>query len=512
MERGRWNSNLGFLLAAIGSAIGLGNIWRFSYVCHENGGGTFLIPYLIALVTTGIPLMILEFAIGHKMRASAPHSMHKIHPRWEWLGWWPVLFVMFGINLYYVVVIAWCALYMLFSLESLRTGQFRWGEDTEAFFFGDQFLNASEGVFSIGGIQGPILAMTLVIWFVLWAICARRVDRGVEVASKIFMPILLVLTTVLVVWGLFLDGALEGLREYVKADYSKLGDVAVWNAAFGQIFFSLSIGFGIMIAYASYLPSKTNLVRNAFITSIVNCSYSIFAGIAVFSVLGYMAGQQGVPVKEVVAGGPGLCFVVYPKAISALPALNGVFGVLFFLTLVLAGLTSAMSIAEAFVSAAIDKFGWPRMLTVSITCGIGALGSIIFTTQAGVIWLDIVDHFLNNYGLILVGLLECVLIGWYYRIDKLHFHMVSAKQGRYPMFWDLWWEWTVTFVVPTVLAFILGWSLIAELSEPYEGYPASALLMIGVGWLVWTFLVAGALSTFVRQRNRDKDGFWDRKA
>jgi len=116
MERGAWRSNLGFLLAAAGSAIGLGNIWRFSYLCHKNGGGTFLVPYVFALLTTGIPILILEFAIGHKMRGSAPYSMHKVHRDWEWLGWWPVIFVMFGINLYYVVVIGWCVAYMVFSL------------------------------------------------------------------------------------------------------------------------------------------------------------------------------------------------------------------------------------------------------------------------------------------------------------------------------------------------------------------------------------------------------------
>jgi len=311
MERGRWKSNFGFLLAAIGSAIGLGNIWRFSYLCHKNGGGTFLVPYLIALITTGIPLMILEFAIGHKMQASAPHCMHRVHPKWEWLGWWPVLFVMFGIDLYYVVVIAWCGLYMLFSIEGLlHGGQFRWQPDTEG-FFNTEFLRISDGVYEIGGVSWPILAMTAGIWVVLWLICVRRVDKGVELASKIFMPVLLVLTAVLVFWGLSLKGAGTGLREYLYPDWTKLGEVQVWREAFGQIFFTLSIGFGIMIAYASYLPRESDLVKDAFITSIVNCSYSIFAGVAVFSVLGYMATESGKPMAEVVKGGSGLCFIVY---------------------------------------------------------------------------------------------------------------------------------------------------------------------------------------------------------
>ena len=498
MERGKWGSNLGFLLAAVGSAIGLGNIWRFSYLCYKNGGGTFLVPYVIALLTTGIPLLILEFALGHKMRASAPKSMHSIHRDWEWLGWWPVIFVMFGINLYYVVVIAWCASYMLFSLET----PFPWAGAAQA-FFDQKYLNLSEGVFQIGSVSGHILGMTLLIWLVLWFITVRRVEHGVELACKVFMPVLLVLTAVLVFWGLSLTGAPAGIAQYLKPDWSKLGEVQVWRDAFGQIFFSLSLGFGIMIAYASYLPRHANLVKNAFITALVNCSYSVFAGFAVFSVLGYMAHVNGVGVDEVVEGGPGLCFVVYPEAISKLPAFNRLFGFLFFLTLVLAGLTSAMSIVEAFVAAAVDKFEWRRSRVVTGVCAAGFLGSIVFTTQAGLYWLDIVDHFLNQYGLIVVGLLECLLVGWYYRIDELHTHLSDAKQGTYPKLWDMWWEWSVRFVAPAVLLTIITWSIVEEFAKPYEGYPTRALVLIGFGWILGTFLLSGVFSVFTKHRNRE---------
>jgi len=496
-QRGLWKSNLGFLLAAIGSAIGLGNIWRFSYMCHKNGGGTFLIPYIIALICTGIPVMILEFALGHKMRGSAPHSMYNVHPRWEWLGWWPVIFVMFGINLFYTVVIAWCALYMLYSLKS----EFPWAAGAET-FFNSEFLNKSGGVFEIGGVQLHILIMMLVIWGILAFICMRRVDKGIELASKLFMPVLLVLTAILVFWGLTLDGAGAGIKQYLKPDWSKLGDVQIWREAFGQIFFSLSIGFGIMIAYASYLPKRANLVKNAFITSIANCSYSVFAGFAVFSVLGYMALASGETVDNVVSQGPGLCFVVYPQAISLLPGMNSLFGFLFFLTLVLAGLTSSMSIVEAFTSAVIDKFGWSRAKVVLISCAVGAVGSIMFTTRAGMYWLDIAGHYLD-YGLISVGLLECLLIGWYYKIDDLHEHLSSAADSPHPKPWEIFWEWTIMFVVPTVLVFILAWSIYDEFASPYGGYPQQALVLIGLGFLVGTFLVAGLFSVYTRHRRPD---------
>lgn len=495
MERSTWKSTTGFLLAAIGSAIGLGNIWRFSFLCHKNGGGSFLVPYLIALFTIGIPLLILEFAIGHKMRASAPKSMHQIHPEWEWLGWWPVLFVMFGINLYYVVVIAWCGLYMLFSLRSILP----WEGSTESFFF-SEFLGLTGGVFEIGGIQPHIFGMTAAIWFLMWFICIRKIDKGVELACKVFMPLLVLVTTVLVFWGLTLEGAGAGIRQYLRPEWSKLGEVRVWRDAFGQIFFSLSVGFGIMIAYASYLPPKTDLVRSAFITAGADSFFSIFAGFAVFSVLGFMAHATGTGVQDVIRSGPGLCFVVYPEAISRLPALNSLFGFLFFLTLLLAGITSAISILEAFTSATIDKFGWKRPAVVTTTCIIGLFGSLIFVTGAGLHWLDIVDHFLTSYGLITVGLLECLLIVWYYKIDHLHFHLSDITEGGYPKVWDMWWEWSVKFVAPAVLFTILAWSAAEDLTRPYEGYPTRALALIGVGWLVGTFLLSGIFSVYTKHR------------
>ena len=495
MERGSWKSNWGFILAAIGSAVGLGNIWRFSYLCHKNGGGTFLVPYVIALLTTGLPLMILEFAIGHKMQGSAPHAMYKVSKKFEWAGWWPVLFVMFGIELYYCVVISWCGLYTIYSFGDLTP----WLNDSKSFFFND-FLQASKGVTEFGSISGKILAMTLFVWILQWVICVRHVGKGIELACKIFMPILLILTTILVIWGLTLDGAKEGVIQYLKPDWSKLLQGSVWRDAFSQIFFTLSIGFGIMIAYASYLPKNTNLVRSAFITSIVNCSYSLFAGFAVFSVLGYMAKEQNLPVDQVVAGGPGLCFIVYPKAIALLPGFNGLFGALFFLTLFIAGITSGISILEAFAAAVIDKFKWERRNVITVTCIVGFMGSIVFTSGAGIYLLDIVDHFLNNYGLVCVGLIECLIIGWYYKLDHLQFHMHDASQGAHPKSWDGWWKLSIMAITPLILLVIIGWSLYEEFTKPYGGFPVHALVLFGAGWVALTLLAAVCFSFLAKYR------------
>lgn len=478
MKREEWKSQLGFLLAAVGSAIGLGNIWRFSYMAYSNGGGAFLIPYIVALLTVGIPLLILEFGIGHERIGSAPLAYAKVKKGWEWLGWWAVVFVMFGIELYYTVIIGWCLNYFLLSFD------LGWGSDPKSFFFGD-FLSLSKGPSEVGSIRTSILFATAFIWFLNWVIVYRGVQRGVELANKIFMPLLFLLTAVLVFWSLSLDGAMEGIRAYLTPDFSKIAKPKVWIDAYSQIFFTLSLGFGIMIAYASYLPAKTNISRNAIMTAVLNCGYSLFAGFAVFSVLGYMALSEGKPVADVVEKSIGLAFVAYPKALGLMPG-GALFGAIFFLCLVVAGLSSSVSIIEAFTSAYVDKFNVSRAKVVTTISVLGFLGSIVFTTRGGLFWLDIVDHFLTNYGLVVVGIFECILIGWLFNTDLLlnHINKVSSiKFGR-------GWKYLIKFFVPIALGILLIGALYKEVRSPYEGYPWGAIIMLGVVWILSTVLVA----------------------
>ncbi|MFC1646125.1 sodium-dependent transporter [Candidatus Omnitrophota bacterium] len=478
-HRAQWKTRMGFIFAAIGSAIGLGNIWRFPYLCYENGGGAFLIPYLVALVVAGIPLIILEIGIGQRMRGSAPMSFAKINKRWEWLGWWAVNFVMLGIVLYYSVVISWCMNYLFYSFN------LNWGSNPNDFFF-KEFLQISSGPGVIGDVRGPILLSLIVIWFLNWVIVFFGVQRGVERANRIFMPLLLVLTTILVIWSLSLKGAMGGLRWYLKPDFSALTKPKVWIDAFSQIFFTLSIGFGIMIAYASYLPRRAEITKDALIISLGNCAYSIFAGFAVFGVLGYMSFTTGKPFSDVVQESIGLAFVAYPQAISLMPAFANIFGILFFATLVVAGLSSSISILEAFTSAIIDKFHYRRKVVVTIISIVGFLGSIVFATRGGLFWLDIVDHFLTHYGLVVVGILECILIGWIFKASKLreHINHVAAfKIGK-------WWEICVKFITPIMLTLVLLHDLFKEIKLPYGGYPGLSNILIGRDWLLATLFAA----------------------
>lgn len=488
-KRGLWGSKIGFLLAAIGSAVGLGNIWRFSYMAYENGGGAFLIPYLVALLFAGLPLMILEYSLGHREKASPPLAFARIHPLWEPLGWWMPVVAFFGINFFYAVVIGWCINYLGLSFN------LGWGADTQGFFFGN-FLQLSDNPFALNGIRWPILAATVGAWGICWAICFREISRGIEKASMIFMPLLVVLTLILVGWSLKLDGAVEAIKEfYLKADLSKIAlntaeGRKVWISAFGQIFFTLSLGFGIMITYASYLPKKSDITGNAISTCILNCLYSIIAGFAVFGTIGFMAKSKGVPFDEAITGGPGLAFVVYPEAINQLPMLNQLFGVLFFLVLIVAGISSMISLTEAFSCSICDKFSISRKKATTIICLVGLAGSLPFATRGGLYILDIVDHFINNYALILGGIVECILVGWLLKSQIMRRHVNASGGMRLSPFWDL----CVRFITPAGLLIIFGGALLSDFTNPYEGYAVEALLLFGGGILFVTWLISFILS------------------
>ncbi|HAQ06795.1 MAG TPA: sodium-dependent transporter, partial [Bacillus bacterium] len=469
-NRPQWGTRAGFILAAIGSAVGLGNIWRFPGVAYENGGGAFFLPYLFALLTAGIPILILEFTIGHKYRGSAPLSFFRMRRGSEWLGWWQ-LAISFVISTYYAVIIAWAMSYAYFSI-----GQ-QWGEDPLTFLVGDYLKVVDAG--QVGSIVPGVFLPLILVWVITLGILLKGVKKGIEVANKIFIPALVILFLVIVVRALTLDGAIDGVNAFFKPDWSQILNGKVWVAAYGQIFFSLSIAFAIMITYSSYLPKKSDITNNAFITGFANSSFELLAGIGVFAALGFMASTQGVPVDEVVQKGVILAFAVFPQIINELPVLSGLFGILFFTSLTLAGLSSLISIVETYVAGIQEKFKVSRTKSVAIGGGLSALISILFATQGGLNFLDSADAFINNYGVALAGLVEIIFIAWVAKeLNSLRDHADAISDIKL----GSWWNISLKYVTPVVLGIMMVMNILTDLKTSYGGYPV--IFNVYSGWLV----------------------------
>jgi len=495
-EREHWKNRSVFIMAAVGSAIGLGNLWRFPYVAAQNGGGAFLIPYLIALLTAGIPLMIIEYGLGVRSQASANIALGVIRPFFRYFGWMAILGA-FVINVYYCIVMGWTWRYLFdsFSITS-------WAPTvaaSKAHFF-ENVLHLSDHPFNFGGIQWPIFIGLLVTWIAIWAI----VKGGLGRVGKVLLytvPIPVVLVLILVVRGLTLPGAATGLNYYLAPNWSKLMDPQVWLAAYGQIFFSLSVGFGTMIAYSSFMPRDTEIPNSAAITSFTNCAFSFLSGFAVFSVLGYFAVASNMNVSEVAGGGPGLAFVVYPAALATLPFWVKGFAFLFFLTLLLLGIDSAFSLLETVSAAISDKFDISRTRSTTIIAIISFLLGLPFATKAGLLWLDIVDHFILTYLITFIGIIECIIVGYFMGVKRFSREInKNAEINLGTTFGIMVW-----IVTPGILIYTFISSLIGEFRNPYEGYPPNTLWTLGFGALLIVIGGAAVLGT-VRTKN---DNEWD---
>ncbi|MCS4489921.1 MULTISPECIES: sodium-dependent transporter [unclassified Corynebacterium] len=472
-----------FILAAIGSAVGLGNIWRFPYVAFENGGGAFLVPYIIALLTAGIPLLFLDYALGHRYRGSAPLVFRRIKKWSEPIGWIQVG-ICFFITIYYAAIIAWAGLYTVKSFNRV------WGDDPNTYFFESFLRMDASATFSFDYVGEIVIALAFV-WIAAIIVLAMGVDSGIGRISKIFMPLLTVLFIVVVVRALFLDGASNGLNTFFTPQWEALGDASVWIAAYGQIFFSLSVSFGIMLTYSSYLKPRTNLTGTGLVTAFANSSFEVLAGIGVFAALGFMAVQQGVSVEDTASGGIGLAFIAFPTIINEMP-LGGLFGVLFFGSLTIAGFTSLFSLFEVVVSAVKDKLNMPRKrAALSVGIVMATLSVLLFSTTGGLIHLDIMDKFTNNIGIVLIALIIIVCYDWILRrIDEVSAHLNVVSSFKVGVLWRI----SIVNLTAIVLSYTLAKELLDLIKEPYGGYTTIQVALYGWGVLGFIFVASIAMS------------------
>ena len=469
-QRENWGSRGGFVLAAVGSAVGLGNLWGFPYKLYSYGGGAFLIPYILAVFAIGIPMLILEFSLGHLTQRAAPEAFKKSHKKLEFVGWWGII-LGFVIITYYPVILAYCFSFLGLSIKGIfNGGQLPWagsgleGVKNAEIFFYTTYLGYHEE-FTLGAVRFNILWPLIITWAAMY-FC---IFRGVKLVGRIVwltVPLPWLMLLILAVRGLTLEGSMQGLAYYLAPDWSQLLKPTTWRFAFGQVFFSLSLAFGVMITYASFLHRKSDINNNAAIIGIADFATSFVAGIAIFATLGGMAfaTQQGgnpVGVENVVTGGPGLAFVAFPYALAQLPY-SAWFSFIFFFALITLGIDSGFSITESVLASIVDKTGWKRCIVLPVMSLVGLGIGIIYITKGGLNWLGTIDGFINGtWGIAFLGLLECFVLGWVYRIDKLRIHANARsdwKLGR-------WWNYLIRIFIPVVLGSLFIWSLFEDFSN-----------------------------------------------
>ena len=476
-----WQSRFAFLMAAIGSAVGLGNIWRFPYIAFKNGGGAFLIPYFVALFTVGIPLLMAEFAIGSIFRKSAPIAMQSIDKRMEWIGWWGV-FSAFFIAIYYSVLMAWCLCYLFHSFGMI------WQPDASSFFF-NKFLEITPSPSIFGSINMQIVFALLFIWVSVYLILYKGVKSiGKVVAITVPLPTILLL--ILAIRGLTLEGSLNGLEFYLAPDFSKLKMPSVWLSAYAQIFFSLSLAQGIMISYASFLKKGSDITNNAFITALADGGTAFLAGFAVFSVLGFLSYQTGMSMEEIARGGIGLAFITYPTAISKIPLMASFFGIIFFTALLTFGIDSAFSMIEAISNGVKDKFGISRKKLNFIICFLGFILGLFLTGGNGIYWIEIMDHFISNFALIFIGLFECIVFAYIFGGEKIRKYVNEISEIKV----GKWWSLMLKLVSPIILIMLAMASIIEIFAKGYENFPTYCLF---IGMLI---VIAGIVASLTMMR------------
>lgn len=437
-EKTQWNSQWAFLLAMIGAAVGLGNIWRFSYVVYSNGGGTFFIPYLIAIAILGIPFLILEYGIGYRSRESLTQIMKKINPKLEYVAWILILFV-FIVVIYYMVIVSWDLVYLGSSFT------FPWGNDPALYFVKN--VGGSSNLSNISSLLIPTTISILVIWIMVWFISHRDLNDGIGKLSKILIPALFVIMAGIIIYALTLPGAGIGIQTLIQPDWTKLTDINIWLAAFSQILFSLSMGQAISLTYASYLPDGSNIIDNVLIVVFANCTFEVFTAFGIFSILGFMSFTTGTPMIQLISEGTGLIFIVFPTIFNIMGVVGHILAPLLCLAILFAGITSAVGIFEPMVNATEEKLNWSRKKTVTFLSIIGCAASLIFATGISSYLVGVVDAFVNEFGILFLIAVQCIIFTWMYDVDSLM--VIINENSRFKV--GTIWKFIIKYVLPCFL-------------------------------------------------------------
>ncbi|TRY76813.1 hypothetical protein TCAL_11859 [Tigriopus californicus] len=522
-ERAEWGSQFEFMLSCLSFAVGLGNIWRFPYLCYRNGGGAFLIPYALNIFLTGIPLFFMELSFG-QFASKSPVAIWCISPLFQGIGL-SMFLISFGVGLYYNVIVAWALYYFGATLSSLFDDDLPWvtcsnwwntkgcqelhdvsrnmtGKVPENYdsaaqeYFTRNVLELSPGLEDLGGMRWQLVFCLFLAWAIVFLVLYKGVKSlGKMVYFTSLFPYFIL--TLLLIKGLSLHGAMDGIWFYIKPDFSKLLEVQCWADAAIQIFFSLGPCWGALITLSSYNKFSNNCFRDAIVIGMANCATSFFAGFVVFSFVGFMAYELQKPVSEVVASGPGLAFVVYPEAVSLLPG-SKIWALLFFLMLLALGFGTQFSILETVTSIVVDA--WPKrwgkanhQVVLGCACTTGFVLGLCMVTRGGMYILQLLDNHAGTFSALITGVCEVVVLAWIYGVDRFLgdiqiMFQWNTKTKAYKLF-HCFWKTMWRFVTPMLLLLILvaTWAGYKPMTYDKYVYPMWAN---GLGWVVSFISVA----------------------
>ncbi|XP_031597464.2 sodium- and chloride-dependent GABA transporter ine [Oreochromis aureus] len=498
--RPTWSRQIEFTLAGIGCAVGLGNVWRFPYLCYRSGGGAFLVPYLLMLVVLGIPLLYMELTVGQYTRRGPVLALATVCPLLKGVGIASVA-ISFIMCTYYNVVITWALYYLFSSFQAPLPWQncnntwntpnctnhatnSSYSSTASQEFFKYKMLEQTSGVEDTGVLRWDLFLILILAWILIY-FC---IFKGVKSTGKVVYFTALfpyVILIVLLINNAQLPGALEGIKFFIVPVWDELLSVEVWVNAAAQIFNSIGIGFGSLMAMSSYNDFNNNILKDTLSISIINSVTSILAGFVIFSAFGYMSYLQGIPVSDLAVDGPGLVYVVYPQAFANMPVAQ-LWAVLFFFMLLCLGLDSEFAMVEVMVTSLMDQFYKDvihifkkKELFVLAVCFVACLFGIPCVMQVGIYVFQLLDHYTAIVSIMFLAFFEVMAICWIYGVKRLSANLEEMNGNKANIFFRLCW----LIVAPVLITVILIFSIIQFKPARYGEYVFPPWAQ-GVGWII----------------------------
>lgn len=478
-----WRSQSGYVWSLIGSAVGFANILSFSAQVHKNGGGAFLIPYCMALIILGIPMLMLEGIIGYRWKAPIVTAYgHVWGKTGKMLGWLAVLACL-SIGGFYIVLTGYSVAYTYFSAVNAIP------EDSKSFFL-NTFLKSSSGLDSLGQLSVPVFLATIAVVIGTWFVLVKNVRDGIERICSIFMPMLAVIMTAFAITVCLLPGGINGLAYYLKPNFERLLDPLLWRDVFGQLFFSLSLGLGIIVGYSRHTGKATNIGRAMMYVALGDFAVSFISGVAIFGCLAHISFIQNIPFDSILTSDSTfeIGFILFPKIMKFFgPILSQVLGTVFFFCVFIAGITGVFSIVESIAGNIEVEFETSRRKAVSFTmAALMALG-ILFCMGVGSHLIDALAPMVIGTNMLIGGL--ALTIAFLYFCPQIRNDSVWKKGNRLSFY---------GFCLRYIAPFLLGTILIGNLWQESTTFDlAQTARWI---WLVVALLIAAALANLANHK------------